>query len=372
MKKSIIALALLGLSGAASAEVVLYGAVKAGVEWERGFKGRDTPSPERAFGVTDYGSRIGFRGSEELGGGLKAVWQIETAASVGNGTVGNRGRDSFVGLEGGFGRVTAGYESSPLKRSLDEQDIWEYSNQVLGLHRYTRFSFRKTGLTYQSPDWGGFDFSVQVAPGNNIYGGSGADSEPSLGLGLNYRNSGFFGRYALEYALRDQERHRGKDAHIHNLVGGYDGDRLYLALGLQYAKNVAPYFSRPNNVTLSPADNYINYVYGTATLTDGLGNTHDILYDATTKEAQLTAAYRFGALRPKLSVAYGTSSGATVLSGGRAGVDARYLQVVTGADYAFSRRTTGLVSLGWIRDRVSSSAGYYTNWAVGTGLVHKF
>ncbi|MDO4693958.1 MAG: porin [Eikenella sp.] len=376
MKKTLIALSLLAFSGAAAAEVVLYGAVKGGVEWERGYEWKQngqTVGGERAFKVADYGSHIGFKGSENLGNGLNAVWQIETRANIGGGEAKGLGtRDSFIGLEGGFGRITAGHQASPLKQSLDKQDIWEYSNYTLGLLAYSRYGYRATGISYQSPNWGGFDFSAQFVPGNNSYGGNNADSEPTIGLGLNYAHSGFFARYALEYALRDKERHGGKDAHIHNLVGGYDANNLYLALGLQYAKNVYPYFITPNNVTRS-INHSANDVYGSATINVG-GVVHNLPYTATLKEAQLSAAYTFGALTPKLSVAYGTGSGVTIpaLNNRVFGKNARYLQVVAGADYAFSRRTTGLVTLGWFRGRNAEYNPNETNWAVGTGLVHKF
>lgn len=376
MKKTLIALALLAFSGAASAEVVLYGAVKGGVEWERGYQFKQngqTVGGERAFQVADYGSHIGFKGSENLGNGLNAVWQIETRANIRGGDAQGLGtRDSFIGLEGGFGRITAGHQDSPLAKSLDKQNIWEHYSVNLGLGIYSRYGYRRTGITYQSPNWGGFDFSAQFVPGNNSYGGNHADSEPTIGLGLNYAHSGFFARYALEYALRDKERHNGKDAHIHNLVGGYDANNLYLALGLQYAKNVSPYFITPENIARS-INHSANDVYGSATVTNAAG-VHNIPYTATLKEAQLSAAYTFGALTPKLSVAYGTGRGAAVptLNNFVMGKNARYLQVVAGADYAFSRRTTGLLTLGWLRSRNSEYDPNATNWAVGTGLVHKF
>ena len=328
MKKTLIALALVSLPVAASAEVILYGVVKAGVEYESNATRASTGDKEKAANIVDYGTRIGFKGSEDLNNGLKAIWQIETHASLGDGTVGNRGRDSFIGLEGGFGTVRAGYVSSPLKVSVDNQDMWEYDSPILGLGYYTRFGERRTSLNYNSPNWGGFDFAFQFTPGNNYHGSPTNDKQPVYGLGLNYANSGFFGRYAMDYhTIRN-----GKDSHVHNLVGGYDANNLYVALGLQYAKNVGGTFQEVK--------------YGT---------------DKTT-EAQLTGAYTFGAVTPKLTAAYGKASDS----------GARYTQVVAGADYAFSRRTTGLVSLGWLREKAHTGAENVNSWAVGTRLVHKF
>lgn len=365
MKKTLIALALVSLPVAASAEVILYGAVKAGVEYENNSGRAVSGHKEKAFQIVDYGTRIGFKGSEDLGNGLKAIWQIETKASVGNGEVGFGGRDSFIGLEGGFGTVRAGYVSSPLREAVVAQDNWEYDSDILGLSRYTRFAERRTSINYTSPNWGGFELMAQFAPGNNVYKNEDgtkrttSDKDPVLGLGLGYNNSGFFGRYAVDYHVIEN----AKDAHVHNLSGGYDANNLYVALGLQYGKNVAPGFAVPAGATkvdVSPA-------LGGSYTPPGGGATVNVPRDGTTKEAQVSAAYTFGAVTPKVSVAYGRADSANAnFDGGR------YTQVVAGADYAFSRRTTGLVSLGWLSEKGNSNAESAKSWAVGTGIVHKF
>lgn len=358
MKKTLIALALVSLPVAASAEVILYGAVKAGVEYENNSDRVDSGSKEKALHIVDYGTRIGLKGSEDLGNGLKAIWQVETKANVGGGEEKGFGtRDSFIGLEGGFGTVRAGYVSSPLKHAVDAQDNWEYSSDILGLARYSRFGERRTSINYTSPNWGGFELMAQFAPGNNVYGGNTSDKEPVVGLGLGYSNSGFFGRYAVDYYVVEND----KDTHVHNLSGGYDANNLYVALGLQYGKNVAPGFAVPAGATkveVSPA------LGGTFELA---GQQFTVPRDGTTKEAQVSGAYTFGAVTPKVSVAYGRADSKTAPLDG-----ARYLQVVAGADYAFSRRTTGLVSLGWLREKANSGAKNANSWAVGTGVVHKF
>lgn len=330
MKKTLIALALVSLPVAASAEVILYGAVKAGVEYENNAERAISGPKEKAFQIVDYGTRIGLKGSEDLGNGLKAIWQFETSASVGGGTYTGKGRDSFIGLEGGFGTVRAGYVSSPLREAVIAQDNWEYKSDILGLDRYTRFGKRHTSINYTSPNWGGFELMAQYTPGNNANPAASPknDSQPVYGLGLGYNNSGFFARYAVEY---QDYRSGQKDTHIHNLSGGYDANNLYVGLGLQYARNV-----------------------------DGLTNSN--VGTDKTSEIQLSGAYTFGAVTPKLTAAYGKAS----TSG------ERYTQVVAGADYAFSRRTTGLVSLGWLREKATSNDASAKSWAVGTGIVHKF
>ncbi|WP_154103754.1 porin [Eikenella corrodens] len=343
MKKTLIALALVSLPVAASAEVILYGTIRGGVEFTREGTSAQLKSERNAWGVVDYGSYIGFKGSEDLGGNLKAIWQVEANTSLaGNSFVNNR--DSFVGLEGGFGTVKIGRVSTPLKQALDAQDNWEYDSRVLGLGYYGRFGQRRTSLSYQSPDFGGFDFAFQMAPGSNVHNGRTNDGKPVFGLGLGYKNSGFFARYAVEYARKSTAAAGGlKDSHVHNLSAGYDANNLYVAGGIQYGKNVSPVGSTDINIATQTENN------------------------AKTKEAQISAAYTFGAVTPKVTVAYGRAdSDNTAHDGGR------YLQAIVGADYAFSRRTTGLVSVGWLREKANSNDKNVNNWGVGTGVVHKF
>ena len=119
MKKSLIALAVLAASGAAMAQssVTLYGVADAGVTY---LNGADNWS-----GVTsgnNLTSRLGFRGTEDLGGGLKANFVLEGGFNLdnGDGASGYAGakagegfqfkRRSTVGLSGGFGEVRMGRE----------------------------------------------------------------------------------------------------------------------------------------------------------------------------------------------------------------------------------------------------------------------
>ena len=105
MKKTLIALALTALPVAAMADVVLYGQIKGGVgvtgganvtstEWDKNtVNGGSTTahykSQDKSGTITqmeDYGSRIGFKGEEDLGNGLKAIWQVEQYVSLAGGS----------------------------------------------------------------------------------------------------------------------------------------------------------------------------------------------------------------------------------------------------------------------------------------------
>jgi len=112
MKKAIIALTVAALPFAASAEVVLYGQVKSTItSGQVKIKGNEgTEKSATATRINDNTSRIGFKGSEKLSDDLKAIWQVEQRTSILGESNSQRfgNRDSFIGLEGKFGKVRVG------------------------------------------------------------------------------------------------------------------------------------------------------------------------------------------------------------------------------------------------------------------------
>ena len=111
MKKSLIALAVLAASGAAMAQssVTLYGIADV---WFGGLKAdQQAADPDRVTKLDSGGvntSRWGLKGSEDLGGGLKAVFNFESAVAVDSGASNGFSRVSYVGVSGGFGEVLLG------------------------------------------------------------------------------------------------------------------------------------------------------------------------------------------------------------------------------------------------------------------------
>lgn len=133
MKKNLLALAatasLACLCGAAQAQnVTIYGLLDASVEHINNV-GSSGASLTRMPGLTGgiAPSRLGFRGSEDLGDGLKAIFTIEQGLGVDSGTLnqGGRawGRQAFVGLQGSWGTPSLGRQYSMLFWSQTEADI---------------------------------------------------------------------------------------------------------------------------------------------------------------------------------------------------------------------------------------------------------
>lgn len=200
MKKSLIALAALAASGAALAQsnVTLYGIVDAGVGFVKGAKSIN--------GMTQNGlnsSRVGFRGVEDLGGGLKATFKLEAGfnSNDGNGQV-NGGlafkREATVGLQGDFGAVRLGREIVESYNATSRFDPFGTSGvggSLLWNNTTTRVD---NGVEYQSPNFNGFRVGVNLGFGekekgrDNRYVGVGLtyDQGPlSLGLGVDRTNN---------------------------------------------------------------------------------------------------------------------------------------------------------------------------------------
>ena len=374
MKKSLIALTLAALPVAAMADVTLYGQIKAGVEVSKVKLGEQTAaklghekSSKTATEIADFGSRIGFKGHEHLGNNLNAIWQVEQNTSIAGGDKEWASRESFIGLEGGFGKVRAGKLDSTVKNTSDNVDQWESSNGALNMSVFTRVDERAVSVRYDSPVFSGFSASVQYTPRDNAnpsdkYTHNDATRDTYY-AGLNYENSGFFGQYAGGFRKNAVSE---KDGHVHRLVGGYDANNLFVSVAGQYAKNwetLGDYAQAQSNGVVTSAmraagTNASNVVFGTAA---GLDSR-----PAETIEVAATAAYRAGNVTPRVSYAHGFKDKV----GGEKQEGSQYDQVIVGADYDFSKRTSALVSAGWLKE--GKGANKTEKTASMVGLRHKF
>ncbi|HEZ2952099.1 TPA: trimeric porin PorB [Neisseria meningitidis] len=331
MKKSLIALTLAALPVAAMADVTLYGTIKAGVETSRSVEHNrgQVVSVETGTGIVDLGSKIGFKGQEDLGNGLKAIWQVEQKASIAGTDSGWGNRQSFIGLKGGFGKLRVGRLNSVLK---DTGDInpWDSKSDYLGVNKIAEPEARLISVRYDSPEFAGLSGSVQYALNDN----AGKYNSESYHAGFNYKNGGFFVQYGGAYKrhVRVDENVNIEKYQIHRLVSGYDNDALHASVAVQQqdAKLVED-----------------NYSHNSQT------------------EVAATLAYRFGNVTPRVSYAHGFKG-----SFDDADLSNDYDQVVVGAEYDFSKRTSALVSAGWLQE--GKGENKFVSTAGGVGLRHKF
>lgn len=112
--------------------------------------------------VVDNSSRIGFRGKEELGDNFAAIFQVETRVHADTGGDTWASRDSFVGLQGGFGTIRLGRTIGPVYYqtydSLPENnhDTGNSSDALLAPTIFGNSGFMNNTVWYTSPSMGGF------------------------------------------------------------------------------------------------------------------------------------------------------------------------------------------------------------------------
>jgi predicted porin len=176
------------LFAAAQSNVTVYGVMDAAISVE------DTGAPgEKSHTVINSGdqssSRLGFRGTEELGDGLKAIFNVEAgvALDTGNADAALFGRRSVVGLQGGFGTVTVGREYSPIAAVAGATDILGQGFYGSNLSAFTtnRLTRRlSNSVNYKSNAMSGFTASAAYSAGEKTAGPSG----DLKGLALEYAN----------------------------------------------------------------------------------------------------------------------------------------------------------------------------------------
>ena len=216
MQKKLIALAVAGLaSGLASAQtnVTIYGVLDLAYVYSSGSAGRingvKVPGTNTFSGISGIGAgnRLGFKGEEALGNGLKAVFTLEYGldpdSNCGVGTCGLNARQQFVGLSSKFGTVALGRQYAPgfnataNNDALDASDFGIQSSlsaingMTITPNSPARFN---NAITYTSNDLSGFKISAIYGFGESGLGGTYNDKINSTwdnsqaGIGLNYAN----------------------------------------------------------------------------------------------------------------------------------------------------------------------------------------
>jgi len=241
MKNSLIALAVLACAGSALAQsnVTLYGRIDTGIGSEK-INGASTT---QLFSGQLSTSRIGFRGTEDLGGGLKANFNLEGTLASDNGTVGSASgffdRQSWIGLSGGFGSFKAGRSDTAFDDIRDlavVYDLWdsEFSPPKIA---YTAgvgdYSSRASNmLRYDTPSIGGFSAGVSYGLDENS-----AHKRDVTAYNLRYRAGAL--DVGLGFQKQEHESTPASDREYIALSASYKFDALRLSGGFQRAENGA-------------------------------------------------------------------------------------------------------------------------------------
>lgn len=361
MKQALFILTGAALCGAqlahAQSSATLWGALDAGITAVNNQRGGKTYLLDNGIATPNL---WGVRGTEDLGGGRKAVFELVDQFNIGTGAIaptnggGLFSRNAFVGLsDQRLGRVTFGQQYDFMIDSLLKFDNSIY---IGGLYGFRAGPFEKLGIPgnpsgdsnfdrmsgsavsnsvkYTSVDYGGLTFGALYSFGG-VPGAFGNTSAQSLGA--DYTRGPLVFGLAYTYV---------KYAALGN---GSDGIRNW-GFGMQYALAKATF----------------NVLYT---------NTENTLSHATINVYQVGARYQ---LTPAVSVGgdYELMRGNAVLTGNRAN------QFSLGARYAFSKRTSiyvesvyqhvsGPGAQAWIMS-LSSPSSTSNQVLLRTGVMHRF
>ncbi|MBP6116817.1 MAG: porin [Neisseriaceae bacterium] len=355
MKKWLM-LGLVVVPVTAMAEVTMYGLLKGGIDYKQ--TKRNGEKNGSTTNVRDYISRIGFRGEENLGEGLKAIWQVEQSVSLtGNTNTGWSNRETFIGLRGDFGTIRMGTLRSYFDSDMRNSDPRDYDSVIDwagGLKMYNRHTVRfGSSIRYDSPKFSGFEGSVQYVLSDSENKEVAGQNEPNnedkakYVLGLKYTNAALYAKYALIYDNNGYREGKAlKAAQIHRIETGYNDGAVLVGLGYEFGKGVAPY-----GVDTQFAD-------------QGWDGTQAV----TSQQVVLTGSYKMGNFTPVLSYAHGFKEKNTG-TGVRLN-DSKYDQVVATGTYDLSKRTAALMGVGWIKFGPQDDKTQQTAFTMG--LRHLF
>lgn len=255
MKKSLIALAVLGAAASAqAADISLYGVVDTGLAYtyednwgfnDQGLIAHTTDGEsnlEMASGI-NASSRWGITGSEDLGNGMKVGFKLESAINTDDGSLGQGdrlfGREASLTLSGDFGKISAG-RMGGVGSSAGTYDyvylIGEaFDGGDFNIWGMTASSRYDNMITYETPEFAGvkvtaqYSFDGDVNGDNNDYlddaqhgkeGKTSVDRYASLAVTGGYGNLQFVGAY--EYFNHASNSAVKDDGHLFHLGGNYD------------------------------------------------------------------------------------------------------------------------------------------------------
>lgn len=211
--------------------------------------------------VSSNSSRLGFKASTKLDGGLEAFVQIEQNIRFDEGAGNWASRDSFVGIKGDFGQVRLGQFDTPLKAVRGKVDM--FGDRIGDIRNLTRTSTSgdananignvfderyKNGVHYRSPKMNNFTFDLHYTPHNNT-GATVDNVQESYSMSVAYEVKGFYAALAYEtfegqndfdpsavragvyYDITDAFRLAGMYQNASDVPGG---DRNVYGLGASY------------------------------------------------------------------------------------------------------------------------------------------
>jgi predicted porin len=345
MKRTALAIATLCATGVSHAQssVTLYGVVDSGLTFTSNARGSHLYNMNSG---TENPNRWGLTGTEDLGGGLAAIFRLEGGFNIANGTLGQNGtefgRQAYAGLNSNYGTLTMGRQiagSFFAVGSMESGGDWAAAGTGYGAHPGDMDNLDTSNrianaLKFQSLTYGGFTIT-----GTYGFGGkSGEFSQNSVwDMGATYINGSF--RLAVGYLFVKDPNfsfwgNKANDSTTGSnisspVIAGYStaGSQQVISAG-------ASYIFGPATVAL---------IYSNAQYQD-LGTVGVAGLTPAEKALRGTAVFNTGEINVKYAVTPALSLLTAYFYTRNGGADnsgtAHYQQVNLGAIYSLSKRTS--------------------------------
>ena len=347
------------------------------------------------------GNRIGFKGTEDLGGGLSTNFVIENGINITNGQLfstraaaggqqvdgiaasGNMptgayststNRQAYVGLKDNkMGEVRVGYQYTALYTVSTNSGYHLGSEQPGGdlahgtLSNASFGGTRANGITYISPTFSGVTATVQMGAGTGREeveatapaNGRATDKNKRNSILLNYVNGPLNASYA--HTNMKIEQAAATTGSYPTTIFGSLGATAYTATTGAAVNQDNKLDQLAGSYQLGAAKLTASYAKGSIDDSVTTANT------ATTKAQQLGAEYAFGKARPFIV----SGTGVVKNSSGTATFDAKSTQF--GVRYDLSKRTVAYAITGSVKDNAQATAGnIQERKATAVGLFHSF
>jgi GBP family porin len=381
MKKTLMVAALTGVFATAAhaqSSVTLYGLIDASISYTNNQHGHS--NWQETTGQVQ-GSRWGLRGSEDLGGGLKAIFTLENGFGINDGTLkqGARmfGRQAFVGLSSNqFGTVTLGrqYDSmvdyvAPLALTGTQYGGTQFAHPFDNDNLDNSFRINNS-VKFTSVNYGGFKFGGLYGFSNQADGFS---NNRAYSAGASYNYGGL--NLAAGYLQLNSNGATGAAAAF-NTGGAVSSDNTFFAARQQTWGAGANYAFGPATVGLVYTQTNLTGLAGIGA--SASGQTAGISFNGGSARFQNVEANARYALTPAVSIA----GSYTYTRGNLDGVSPHWNQFSLQTAYALSKRTDVYVqgeyqqvSQNGVVDAVInglSASGDDKQVAVTVGMRHRF
>jgi predicted porin len=340
MKKNIIALAI------ASAIAAPVAFADAPTVYGQGYLSIDNLT-DKGTSLNSHSSRIGIKGSEDLGNGLKAVYKMEFGVNMTETDSGLSGRNAYVGLAGGFGTVLMGRHDTPFKMIQGKDLFNDATKKGYGDNKPMAGGLGIGGgevraekvVAYVSPSFGGVKIIAAGVSGNNNSNAN-ASTSAADGYGVDANDAALTNAYSVAATYGSKKKglylagaYNNWDSKM-NVTNGVD-DVKETRLVAQYATS-----GLLANVMFQDFD------------------TSDVATEGTNLQANI--GYKMGKIMPKLKYSMVDYKDSAMNDGNAFAV---------GIDYSLGKKTTA--KLDFVNYDKDLTGGKASN-LVSVGLLHKF